>query len=324
MVTGSRGPPGPLPSHDEVVVTVRSTTWTPSRNLLRALVMSIGLVVLSAGASLAGLLIDGAYADGTTVAAGARGGDLATLVVVVPVLALVLLPAARGSRRAQLVWLGLVGYLVYASAYHVFAPRFSGLFLVHVALFVLAVAALASGLAGLDVPRVAAGFWSRLPVRTLGGFLVVVAVALAWMYGASTIRYAAGGPAPTDVLPYPEWRVHLGYALDLSLVAPSAALAGVWLWRRQPWGYVLASAWSVWVFAYQLNYAASHTFMAREGIAGVTSGDLTPWLSVVVFSLPAAVLLLGVRGRLQAHEAAGLGVARTELIRRDLARTGMT
>lgn len=301
----------------------RPTTWIPSRTLLRALVMSIGLAVLAAGASLAGLLVDGAYVDGAAVEAGARGGDLVTLVAVVPLLALVLVPAARGSRRAQLVWLGLVGYLVYASAYHVFAPRFGDLFLLHVALFVLAVATLTSGLLGLDQVKLAAGFSSRTPVRSLGGFLVVVAAVLVWMYGSATIGYALGGSAPTDVLPYPEWRVHLGYALDLTVVVPTAALAGVWLWLRRPWGFVLATAWSVWVFAYQLNYAASHAFLADAGIGGVAAGDPTPWFSVIVFAIPAVVLLVAVRGRLQADEVP-TAEHRFEAIRRDMARTGMS
>jgi hypothetical protein len=38
------------------------------------------------------------------------------------VLAAVVLLAARGSRRAQLVWVGMLGYVVHAYAYYIFVP----------------------------------------------------------------------------------------------------------------------------------------------------------------------------------------------------------
>ena len=79
----------------------------------------------------AGLLLDGAYQDPEPVAAVFRGYDLVALVVAVPLLAATLLPTARHSARAQLVWVGMLAYAAYDYAFYVFGAAFNDLFLAH-------------------------------------------------------------------------------------------------------------------------------------------------------------------------------------------------
>lgn len=54
------------------------------------------------------------------------------------------------------------------------------------------------------LPRVVAGFLMGAMVFMIAGYVVEV------------LQQIGGGDQPTDVLSFAEWRVHLGYALDLS------------------------------------------------------------------------------------------------------------
>src|SRR4029077_16369054 len=82
-----------------------------SRPFVLASTATIGVVVLAAAASLAGLLLPGLYAEDALEAA-MRGQDLATLIAL-PFLIIALRRMKGGSPRATVVWIGLLGYLLY-------------------------------------------------------------------------------------------------------------------------------------------------------------------------------------------------------------------
>ena len=91
--------------------------------------LSGGLIILLAAASAAGLFIPGLYHDTPNWIAQTRGTDLVTLVVAIPALAASLILAARGSPRAQITWLGVLGYIFYMYVVYTFDVAFNWLFL---------------------------------------------------------------------------------------------------------------------------------------------------------------------------------------------------
>src|SRR4051794_14384421 len=64
--------------------------------------------------------------------------------------------------------------------------------------------------------------------------------------------------------------VHLGYALDLLLLVPGYATASVLLWRRAPWGYVLATVLLGSGVGSQLDYMTALPFQVAAGVPGST------------------------------------------------------
>jgi hypothetical protein len=115
-----------------------------------------------------GVLIHGLYRDDTTWATAAlRGGDLATLLIVVPTLVASLIMTMRGSARAQLVWIGMLAYTIYNYAYYVFGAAFNDLFLIHIAIFSSAIFALIFALPRMHVEDVARRFGPRTRARTV-------------------------------------------------------------------------------------------------------------------------------------------------------------
>lgn len=263
--------------------------WPPVR------IMSVLILALMVVQAVCGLWIAGVYRDPPEVVAMLRGYDLVTLVVVVPALALSVLPPWRSTRGARLVWLSVPAYGVYNYAFYVFATAFNSLFLVHVAVFALCVFTLAIGLSTVDAAGIAAGFQARAPVRVVGTVLIVLAAALTGTWVVNAVRFAVTGALPHEsYLVAPIAVTHLGYVLDLALFAPACAVAGVLLWRRRPWGYVSGVVVLLFGTVYQLCYLAALAFQSWAGVPGARSDPVDPFI-LAVLALAAALLLAGLR-----------------------------
>jgi hypothetical protein len=254
---------------------------------------TIALIVMQAVASAAGLLVPGLYQDEVWAASTMRGGDLVTLAAGVPLLAVALLLAVRGSPRGQLAWIGLLAYTVYNSAYYALGAAFNDIFLLHVALLVLSIVTLVLGLASLDVTAIAARFSPSTPARLIGTFLLLVAAGVGGMWTWSSIGFALTGEIATGAIPLAA--VHLVYVLDLTLLVPGLAIGGALLWRRSPWGWVAGTAMSVLGAVYLLNLFVSGVFQARAGVPGVQPVAWNLLVLGVAFAAAAVALLRGAR-----------------------------
>ena len=271
LVTDPAVRPAPAPPRPRRVTTGEA---------LAALVLALMLA-----ASLGGLLADGFYTDGTWARAAFRGNDLATLVLAVPLLAGSLVLTHRGSPRARLVLLGMLGYGAYNYAFYVFGSTWSDWFLLHVAAFGASLYALVVTAATTDLTRlrVAPGG----PRRAVAAYLVLVAVVLAGMWSFASIDYAVtgelGDAAPPEAL-------HVIFAVDTALLAPALAGAGVLLWRRTRWGVPAAVAANVLAAVYQVALAGAAQFQADAGAR--EGGWFTPTGAFVFVASAAAVVSL--------------------------------
>jgi hypothetical protein len=240
-------------------------------------------------ASAAGLFVQGLYPDARWAREALRGGDLVTLVIVVPVLIASMVLSARGSARARVVWIAMIGYSVYNYAYYVFGARFNDVFLLHIALLSASIFALACALPNLDMTALGARFGSRAMARSIGGFLVLVGIAQGALWIFLVLRFAVTGRLLNDV---PEEGQHLVFALDLSLLVPTLVLAGVLLFRRTSAGFVMGTAVSVFGAAYQLNLMTAGVFQANAEVPGVEAFPPEAILLTVGFAAASALLLL--------------------------------
>lgn len=258
--------------------------------------LSVVVAGLLTGASAVGLTWRGLYQDAPANAATFRAYDLGALALTVPVLAGALARARRGSPRADLLWAGMLASVVYTYAYYVFGAAFNALFLVHVAVFVLAAVALGALLAGLDVRAVAERFADRTPVRAVAAVLALLAGSLGAMWTYHSLRFAVTGAPPDEgLLLQPPPIGHLGYAMDLTTLVPAWAVAAVLLWRRRAWGYVLGAVLLVASAPVQLYYLLALRSQATAGIPGATAFDpQEPPIAIAIVGA-AAALLAGVR-----------------------------
>jgi hypothetical protein len=249
------------------------------------------LTGLVAGASLAGLLLNGVYSGPESTAEMLRAYDVVAVLVVVPALAVAARRAARRSVLAHLVVASLVAYVLYTYLYYLFGTEFNDLFLLHAAIFSTGLVALGLVLATLDVGVLADCFGAKTKVRIVAGSLGVLAAALGGMWVYVAVNNAVTGDLPTGSrLVETSTVVHLGMTLDLTLLVPLYAAAAVLLWRRTPWGYALAGAALLAGVLHQLSYVVAMPFQVAADVPGAVAFD--PGEPVIVLLYVAASVLL--------------------------------
>lgn len=185
--------------------------------------------VLAAAAALAGLALTGLYVDAPNWAQQARGTDLATLFLAVPVLGLGLWASRRGSSAGRLAVVAGLLYLVYNYAIFAFAVAMNPLTIVHIAIFGLSLWSLVlAGRAAVDDAEAAT---ERLNRRTAGGLLIGVAAMFGLLWLGQIATTTTTGALPPDLVKA-DISSNPVYALDLAFFLPLCAIAGVGLLRR--------------------------------------------------------------------------------------------
>jgi hypothetical protein len=257
--------------------------------------LSLVLVGLMAVQALLGLLFRTEYRDAEWIAAAWYGNDWFTLIVGVPLLAAAL--TARYSVRGRLLWFGMLGYAVYNYAYYLFGAALNVFFPVYVLACVVSSITLILVLARTDVEGIAATFDPATPVRLIGGYLTVVGTCLGCVWLAMWAAYAFAGRA-TPVEPE---AFKLVAALDLTMMVTALVSGGVLIWRRRPWGYVIASVAALQGSLYLMVLTLNSLVAINRGLVKAP-GELPVWGTLAgLTSLAAMMLLARVRGTENVH-----------------------
>lgn len=189
---------------------------------------------------------DRVYSRETTLLFDVAGAqDLVTVVLVVPVTALLGMRARGGSLTAFLCLPGCLAFLAYNYAIYAFSIQFGPLFLLWVALLGLSVFALAGTLVTADLRAIE----QRFAARAMAGpawFLMVVAglFALLWLSEIVPDLLAGGPSRSAEGWQIPTNPVHV---LDLSVFLPGVLLSGLLLLRRHALGYATVAGQLVWL-----------------------------------------------------------------------------
>jgi hypothetical protein len=256
--------PAPLPSPSEPAA--RAASW-----------LTATTAALVAGVSALGLFTADLYTDGAAVEAMFRGFDLITLVVVAPLLAASLLPGWRDRPAVQLVRLSLLAYCVYNYACYLFGAELNAALLAHIAAFTAALYALMLTLVAIDVHQLARHVREATPVRTVTVIVLLLALPLAAFQISGLAGFALAGTVPDE-------------PSQLSLLVPAYLLAAVWLWRRRPWGLLLATIVLLAGALHQLSYVSAMLFQLDADIPGAAFDLYEP--AIIALYLLGSVLLL--------------------------------
>ena len=229
---------------------------------------------LAGVAALAGLVLPRLYVDAPNWVQQARGTDLATLFLAVPVLGIGLLKARHGSAAGHLAVLAGLLYLVYNYAIFAFTVTMNPLTAVHIAILAFALWSLVLG--GRAMAEEGHAVADRLSHRLTGSILVAVGALFGLLWVGQIAGTTMTGVLPTDLV-----RAGISsnpvYALDLAFFLPLCVIAGVGLVRRNS-----AAAWAfpmlIWV-----------TLMG----AGVVGGFLMMALAAEEIVVPVAVVITG-------------------------------
>jgi hypothetical protein len=250
------------------------------------------LVAIAAGV---GFFVEDFYRDAPLNAAQAVGQDLITLVVAFPVLVVSAILALRGSLRAHLVWLGVLGYLVYTYASYALAIEFNSLFLVYVALLGLSLYTLIGGLATTDFAETKAHFSRGTPVKAVSIFLGVVAALFYFMWLSEDIPALIAGEVPQGIIEA-EAPTDVVHVLDMAWILPANVLTAIWLWRRRALGYALAGTLLSFLSLLVLAVMSMMVFQVLYGVAAVVEALGIAVVFGVVLAVSVGMVVWYLRG----------------------------
>jgi hypothetical protein len=193
----------------------------------------------------------------------------------------------------------MLNYMLYNYAFYLFAAAFNWFFLIYVALFALSIFALIFGLVNIDANRIGQKFREKTPVKWISGYMLFVAVGLTTIYVIQSLGFVVTGQLPPIIVKtgHPTSVI---FALDLSLLAPVFVLGAIWLWKRKPWGYVLAAMSIVKGTTYTLVLTVVAIWGANAGVPGALA-EMPLWLVLTVAGLIVSLLLLGNFGQLSSR-----------------------
>lgn len=268
-----------------VLKTTRSAT---SSSLYTARALTILIVLLATVASAGGLFLPGLYRDPANFVHALRGQDLVTLIAM-PAALVTLLSAGRGSARAKVVWMGLLGYLLYTYMGASVAYAFNEFFLIYVALFSMSVFAIVALATGIDMPDLHRSFDAGTPRKPVAVFLALIALMLGPVEVGQIVSFITTGTIP-EIIVRSGGTTCFVYVLDLGMVVPLLILSAAWLWRGKSWGYMLAGVMLIKGATMGLALLSMEWFAIRVGQP--TDGLELLWAVIAFGSLAMSVWFL--------------------------------
>lgn len=244
------------------------------------------IAALSAAiASVAGLFIKNFYTDNEFVQTAWYGNDWVTLLVVVPSLLILLLFSNKNTVRIQLIWMGLLGYLVYNYAFYLFGSAYNAGFIFYIIIFSSSLFAIILGLSSIHTFEISIN--SKI-LRWISGYLFLISIMLCLVEVPPIISHILSGKIP-DIVVKTNHPTSVVYALDLTLVVPLMILAAILLWKNKAWGYILSAIMLIKGFTYGLVLTAGTILLAQNNI----DDPLLPvWIFITVGGLAGSILLL--------------------------------
>lgn len=211
-----------------------------------------------------------------------------------PVLAAAIWWTGRGSRRALVIWCGVLVYTVYYYAFYVFGNVYNLFYPLYLALLGLGVYSLIGLLAGVKLTTFVAGVDARMPVRTLAAILLF-ALLFVPLWGSMIVQ---------DIRAQQPRTTALVFVLDLCFLLPAITIAAVQVWRRRPLGYLLSGVLLIKAAVSGILLAVSTLWAVQLGYMALPVEEMGMYLFLTVAGSAGVVLYLR-----HLHGAAGTQAA---------------
>lgn len=176
--------------------------------------------------------------DPTWIALEGIVWDVINLLIGLPLLAVAIYLSQRNSLRGQLLLGGLLFYFFYVYLMAMAGYALNRMFFVYVAIFALSSVAFFLDIYVIDVAQLPSQVSARFPRRLFIGFTFLMGAFLIFLWSGRILPIIASDRFPPDMAGL---NTPVSQGIDLGIVVPLLLSAGILLWRRSPWGYLLTA-----------------------------------------------------------------------------------
>ncbi|BCG59468.1 hypothetical protein [Paenibacillus sp. URB8-2] len=279
------------------------------KNIRLITLLSVLIIAFAAIAAGAGLLLPGGpgehsfmsvrgesvtlYGQGlyknesVSMAAQAKGQDMVTLALGIPLLCISLIMTGKGKRNGHLLLAGTLGYFLYTYASYAFLSMYNSMFLVYTVLFSASLFAFILTLNSLQKDRDRL-FKDTLPVKRIGIFLLFIGCSIGLLWIGKILRPDPVSGAPLGLEHYSTLVIQ---AMDLGVVVPLSIASGVLVLQRKTIGFLLASVMIVKGISLLMAITAMLGAMLYAGV-NVSLAELILFPGFTIWALYNFVLLL--------------------------------
>jgi len=166
-----------------------------------------------------------------------RGTDAVILFIAIPLLVLALLWARKGNLRGRVLLAGVLSFFVYNAASLAFGVAYNQLFLLYLVYFPVSIFAFVLACISIDRNALKDHVSDQFPRRLAAVFLILAGFSV-FVWLIIILEAILSGEVPPGI---DAFGTEVTYFLDLGIIAPTAFLAAILLFCRQPAGYFLAA-----------------------------------------------------------------------------------
>jgi hypothetical protein len=214
--------------------------------------------------------------------------DYVTLFIGVPLLLISLFIARKGSLKGRFILAGTLGYFLVTYLFYLAMGMYNPLFLAYAFLMGASFFAITLTMMSFDVNILPGFFRENTPVKFAGGFLIFNAFSIALLWLSIVV------PPLIEGTVYPKGLEHyttlIVQGMDLGLLLPLAAVTGVLLIRKKPFGYLLGPVYFTFLSLLMTALTAKITAMGMAGYNIIPAVFIIPTFNLL--SIICSILLV--------------------------------
>lgn len=185
----------------------------------------------------------GLYADNSVaMAAQGIGHEVVTLFLGIPWLLVTLYQAKTQGVKGRLLLTGSLAYFFVTYNFFMVLPALNRMFLIYILTSSASFFALVLLLLSFDMKTLAKNFSEKLPVKFIGGFLILEGIMIISLWMQRVLPTFISGEFPLDVLEH--YTTLPVQGLDIAYYNTLSIIAGVLLIKRNAYGYLLGTMFS--------------------------------------------------------------------------------
>lgn len=170
--------------------------------------------------------------------------DYVTLIIGIPLLIASLILAIKGSIRGKILLTGTLGYFLVTYLFYLVMAMYNELFLVYTVLTGASFYSFIICLLSFRYNDLNTMFKKELPVKFIGGFLIINSIAIGFLWLSRIVGPLLKGTYPIELEHYTTLIVQ---GLDLSILLPAAFLSGLLIIKKDKLGYLFAPIYIVFL-----------------------------------------------------------------------------